>query len=88
MPSGVTPLRGGTVCVANVERSRMAYERLIEYRTAETGWISSSLAGAWAAPDAAGAPYALLQPSSGADTWLRLVESPPVVGFEPLVSMG
>ncbi|MCZ0942366.1 MAG: hypothetical protein OXJ53_04850 [Gammaproteobacteria bacterium] len=88
MPSDVTPLRAGTVCVANVERSRGAYERLIEYRTVETGRITNSLAGAWAAPNAAGAPYALLQPPSGADTWLRLVESPSVGDFEPLVSMG
>ncbi len=84
----MTPLRAGTVCVANLERSRRAYERLIEYRTAETGRIAKALAGAWAAPDAAGAPYALLRPPSGADTWLRLVESPTVAGFEPLVSMG
>ena len=88
MPSGVTPLRSGTVCVADVERSQAAYERLIEYRTAETGRISPSLARAWAAPDASGAPYALLQSPSGADTWLRLVQSPPVRDLEPLVSMG
>ena len=84
----MTPLRAGTVCVADVERSREAYERLIEYRTAETGRIANALAGAWAAAAAAGARYALLQPASGADTWLRLVESPSLVGFEPLVSMG
>ena len=88
VPSSVTPLRGGTICVANLERSRMAYERLIEYRTVETGQIASSLASAWGAPNAAGAPYALLQPVSGAETWLRLVEAPPTPGFEPLVSMG
>ena len=88
MSPGLTPLRGGTVCVVDLERSQAAYEGLIEYRTVESGRISNSLAEAWAAPDAAGARYALLQPASGAETWLRLVESPPVGGFEPLVSMG
>ena len=88
MSPGLTPLRGGTVCVVDLERSQAAYEGLIEYRTVESGRISHSLAEAWAAPDAAGARYALLQPASGAETWLRLVQSPPVVGFEPLVSMG
>ncbi len=84
----MTPLRAGTVCVADLERSRQAYERLIEYRTVEISRISETLAGAWAAPDAAGSACALLQPPSGADTYLRLVESPTVVGFKPLVSMG
>ena len=88
MSPGLTPLRGGTVCVVDLERSQAAYEGLIEYRTVESGRISNSLAEAWGAPDAAGARYALLQPVSGAETCLRLVESPPVGGFEPLVSMG
>ncbi|MYB37371.1 MAG: hypothetical protein F4Y26_08330 [Gammaproteobacteria bacterium] len=83
-----TPLRAGTVCVADVARSREAYERALEYRTVEIGTVSGSLAESWAAPDVAGAAYALLQPPSSAETWVRLVETEPVAGFEPLVSPG
>ena len=86
--SDATPLRAGTVCVADLARSRAAYEDTIAYRTIETGTVSGTLAESWAAPAAAGAAYALLEPSSGAETWLRLVETPPVEGFEPVVSYG
>ena len=83
-----TPLRAGTVCVADVARSRAAYELAIEYRTVETGTVSGALAESWAAPAVAGAAYALLQPPSGAETWVRLVETEPLEGFKPLVSPG
>lgn len=86
--SDATPLRAGTVCVADLARSREAYEDTIAYRTVETGTVSGPLAESWHAPAAAGAAYALLQPSSGAETWLRLVETSPVEGFEPVVSHG
>ena len=83
-----TPLRAGTVCVGDLTRARAAYERAIEYRTVETGSVRGALAESWGAPAALGAAYALLQPASGARTYLRLLEVPPVEGFEPLVSYG
>ena len=84
----LTPLLAGTVCVADLERSGWAYRRSLEYRTAETGAVTQALARAWGAPAVEGASYALLQPRSGADTYLRLVEAPPVEEFQPLVSHG
>ena len=84
----MTPLRAGTVCVADLEGSRRAYEDSIGYRTAETGAVTRELAVAWGAPSVADASYALLQPLSGAATYLRLVEASPVDGFQPLVSPG
>lgn len=86
--SDATPLRAGTVCVADLARSRAAYEDTIAYRTVETGTVSGTLAESWGARAVAGAAYALLQPPSGAETWVRLVETPPVEGFEPVVSHG
>ncbi len=86
--TGATPLRAGTVCVADLAASRRAYEDAIEYRTVETGAVSRELAMAWRAPAAADAAYALLQPPSGAATYLRLVEAAPLGAFEPLVSYG
>ncbi len=86
--SDATPLRAGTVCVGDLACSREAYECAIEYRTVETGTVSGAQAESWGAPATAGAAYGLLRPPSGAETWLRLVESPPVEGFEPVVSHG
>ena len=55
---------------------------------AETGAVTRELARAWGAPAMEDAPYVLMQPPSGAVTYLRLVEAPPVEEFQPLVSHG
>ena len=81
-------LKAGTVSVADLGRSRELYEQWLDYRTLEQGEVVPALAASWGAPGAAGAPYAVLQPASGADIYLRLVQAPPVPGFKPLVSYG
>ena len=81
-------LRAGTVSVADLDASRRLYEHYLDYRTVETAIIETSLAAAWGAPNAAGSAYAVLQPPSGAEIYLRLVESPPVEEFVPLVTYG
>ena len=70
-----TPLRAGTICVADLAASLNAYEAGIGYRTVETGAVPRPLAMAWGAPAAADAAYAMLQPASGAPTYLRLIEA-------------
>ncbi len=81
-------LRAGTVGVADLDASRQLYERYLGYCTVETGAIAPALAEAWGTPRAAGSAYAVLQPVSGADVYLRFVESSPVAGFVPLVTYG
>lgn len=81
-------LRAGTIAVGDLDGSRDAYERLLEYRTVETGRVDGALACAWGAPAIADAAFAVMQPASGADVYLRLVEQPPVASFEPLVTYG
>lgn len=81
-------LRAGTIAVGDLDASRDAYERLLEYRTVETGRVDEALACAWGAPAIADAAFAVMQPASGADVYLRLVEQPPVASFEPLVTYG
>lgn len=81
-------LRAGTIAVGDLDASRDAYERLLEYRTVETGLVDGALACAWGAPDVADAPFAVMQPASGADVYLRLVEQSPVASFEPAVTYG
>ncbi len=81
-------LRAGTVSVADLARSRRTYERWLHYETIEQGEIPASLAVSWAAPGTAGAAYAVLRPASGTDIHLRLIESPRVAEFVPLVTYG
>ena len=81
-------LRAGTVSVADLARSRLLYERWLDYETIEEGVIPAALAAGWDAPASAGAPYAVLQPASGAGIYLRLIEAPAVPGFVPLVTYG
>lgn len=81
-------LKAGTISVADLGRSRELYEQWLDYRTLERGKVAPALAASWGAPGAAGAPYAVLQPASGADILLRLVQAPPAPGFKPLVTYG
>ena len=81
-------LRAGTISVRDLPQSRELYQRWLDYRTLEQGQVSADLAASWGAPGAAGAPYAVLQPASGAQIYLRLVQAPPVLGFKPLRTYG
>lgn len=81
-------LRAGTISVADLDASRSLYENHLDYDTVETAIVDASLASAWGTPNAAGSAYAVLQPPSGAEIYLRLVESPPVGEFVPLVTYG
>ena len=81
-------LRAATVTVSDLARSIDLYTRYFEYRTIEQGEVSDALAASWQAPASAGCAYAVLQPSSGADIFLRFIEHPPVEGFRALRSYG
>ena len=81
-------LRAATVSVADLGASRALYERYLGYRTLETGIVDAPLAAAWGAPKASGSAHAILQPASGAEVYLRLVEVPRVEDFVPLVTYG
>ena len=81
-------LKAGTISVTDLGRSRDLYEHWLDYRTLEQGKVEPALAASWGAPGAAGAPCAVLQPASGAEIYLRLVQAPPVPGFRPLVTYG
>ena len=81
-------LKAGTISVADLGRSRDLYEHWLDYRTLEQGKVEPALAASWGASGTAGAPCAVLQPASGAEIYLRLVQAPPVPGFRPLVTYG
>lgn len=81
-------LKSGTVSVADVDASRATYEQWLDYSTIETGVVSDELAASWGAPGKSGSRFAVLQPQSKADIYLRLVEQEPVADYVPLVTYG
>lgn len=65
-----------------------AYQRYLGYRVVEDGALSHDLARCWGRPQLAGRRCVLMEPASGADTYLRFVEGPGYVGYEPLACVG
>lgn len=81
-------LRAATVTVSDLNRTTNLYGQYFDYSVVEQGTISDILAASWHTPNSAGQSYAVMQPSSGADVYLRFVEQPPVEGFRALRSYG
>lgn len=81
-------LRAATLTVAELDRSIENYSRYFDYAVIERGEVQGDLAKSWDAPETAGRAYAILQPASGAEIYLRLIAQPPVPGFRALRSYG
>lgn len=84
----LTAILAVTLVVADLEGASTAYQTHLDYRLVERGQISQELADAWGAPLAAQSPYVILQPASGADTYLRLIERPATPGYQVMRSHG
>jgi catechol 2,3-dioxygenase-like lactoylglutathione lyase family enzyme len=84
----LTAIIAVTLSVPDLGIAEDAYTRWLGYRIVDQGQVSPELAAGWNAPLAAGRRYALLQPSSGEPTWLRLVQGPPTPGFEVMKTHG
>ncbi len=81
-------LRSATLTVSDLARSQALYRDFLDHTTVESGALDGDLASALGAPGAAGAPYAVMKPASGAEIYLRLVQQPPHPDFEPLKTYG
>ncbi len=79
---------GGLSTVPDLTRALTGYRDVLKLEVREQGELSESLAASWGCPANAGSPYAVLQPSSGADCWFRLVEQPDHPGFKPTTTYG
>jgi len=81
-------LRAATVTVSDLNRTTHLYATYFEYAVVEQGVISNTLAASWNTPNSAGCAYAVMQPSSGANIFLRFIQQPVVDGFRALRSYG
>ncbi len=77
-----------TLCVSDISICISAYTNLLDYQVIDEGQLPQSLAAAWSTPDMTGMPYALLQPSSGAEVYLRFIETGRTGGYWPPVTQG
>lgn len=82
------PILAVTIAVPDLAIAEQAYADTLGYQVVERGEVSAEVSGLWNAPVAAGRPYLMMQPASGAKMFFRFVESPPVPGYEPLKSYG
>jgi catechol 2,3-dioxygenase-like lactoylglutathione lyase family enzyme len=81
-------LRSATLTVSDLSQSQALYQDYLDYRTVEVGRVPASLATAWGAEGATGARFAVLQPQSGRDIFLRFVEQPAHPDYRPLRTYG
>jgi len=77
-----------THCVPALAACVPAYQELFDYRLVDSGRLPATLAAVWATPGMAGLPYALLQPASGAEVYLRFIETGSAGGYWPPVTQG
>ena len=77
-----------THCVPALADCVPVYRELLDYRLADSGRLPESLTAAWATPGMSGLPYALLQPASGAEVYLRFIETGNASGYWPPVTQG
>ncbi|MEM9377387.1 MAG: hypothetical protein AAGA72_14300 [Pseudomonadota bacterium] len=81
-------LRAATITVSDLNRSKQLYHDYFDYSVVEEGLVPAALAEGWQTPRSAGLPYAVMQPSSGAEIYLRFIEQSPVKEYEALRSYG
>ncbi len=77
-----------THCVPALADCVPVYQELLDYRVADSGRLPESLTAVWATPGMTGMPYALLQPASGAEVYLRFIETGDTGGYWPPVTQG
>jgi hypothetical protein len=81
-------LRAATLTVADISKTATLYQQWLRYRSIESGVVSKALAESFGAPRSAGRPYCTMQPESGADIFLRLIEGDPHPDYRPLRTYG
>ena len=77
-----------TITAPDLPAAVAAYQRYLGYRVVDDGALGRDIARAWGRPQLAGQRTVLLEPESGAETYLRFVHGPAYVEHEPLSCVG
>lgn len=81
-------IKCGTVLVPDLSAAIASYRDVLGMQVAEQCGISAELAALWGAPNIAGCASALLQPVSGAASFVRLIENDLPADFVPTTTFG
>lgn len=79
---------GGVSAVPDLDAALRDYRDILGLSVVEQGPLSADLAASWGCSKNAGSLAATLQPVSGADCYLRLVEQPDHPDFKPTTTYG
>ncbi|MEO0439311.1 MAG: VOC family protein [Pseudomonadota bacterium] len=79
---------GGVATVPDLDAALRDYRDVLGLTLVAQHALSEDLAAAWGVPASAGAAMAILQPASGADCFIRLVEQPDHDDFKPTTTYG
>jgi catechol 2,3-dioxygenase-like lactoylglutathione lyase family enzyme len=77
-----------THCVSELTAELAAWTECLGYEVIERSQLTPDLCKAWDTPADAGASYVLLQPASGAEVYVRLIETNKRAGYWPPVTWG
>ncbi len=88
LQSKIARIRMGTIGCRDLASTEDWYGNWIGYSVIERGEISAALAGSWGTPNMAGRAYILMQPESGADVFIRAVETDGVDGYRAMTTYG
>jgi len=81
-------LRAASLCVSDLNQSIALYRDYLDYQLVERHTLTQLQAESWNAPQSAGTEVCVLQPRSGADIFLRLIEQPSVADYQALRTFG
>jgi catechol 2,3-dioxygenase-like lactoylglutathione lyase family enzyme len=77
-----------THCVSDLDKEIDVWTTLLGYALVERSELSNELCAVWDAEAETGRRYAVMQPASGADVYIRFIETGKRVGYWPPVTWG
>jgi len=84
----IGPWAASTIGAPDVDAVEKTYVDWFDFRVVHRGAIETEVAQSWGAPNNAGAKVSVLEPQSGKQDFLRLVENPIPGGYKPLTTHG
>lgn len=84
----MTLLKCATHMVDSVAAACARYEQWMGYSVIEQGEVPGDLAADWHCPASAGQAFAVLQPASGEQVFLRFIKGDPVPEYRPIQTYG
>jgi catechol 2,3-dioxygenase-like lactoylglutathione lyase family enzyme len=77
-----------TINTPDIPAAVAAYQRYLGYRVVDDRALGRDTARAWGRPALATARTVMLEPASGSDTYLRFVEGPAYLDYQPFACLG